>query len=271
MTAFVARAFLCAAALAVVADVAAAQRDRGEYGRLRGMMGDQSEFYQHPEFRGNTPYDGRFTFARIKWRGYAHFTNQGPGWSHDYPRAESHLMRIMMEITSLRPFIESDKAVGGNVLALDDPELFKYPVAYLSEPGGWFPTEKEVLGLRNYLTKGGFIIFDDFSGRDWMNFVQQMTRVLPQGRVVQLDTKHPIFDAFFKVDLSMLASQFGRPPVYFGIFQDNDPKKRLIAIINYENDVGEFWEWSGQGYSPVPISNEAYKLGVNYIIYALTH
>ncbi len=120
-------------------DAVLAQRNRGEYGRMRGMLGDANEFYQHPEFRGNTPYDGRFTFARIKWRGFGHFTNQGPGWSHDYPRAESHLMRIMMEITSLRPFIESDKAVGGNVLALDDPDLFKYPVAYLSEPGAWFP------------------------------------------------------------------------------------------------------------------------------------
>ena len=73
-------------AMLTAADVATAQRDRGEFGRMRGMMGDQNEFYQHPEFRGNTPYDGRFTFARIKWRGFAHFTNQGPGWSHDYPR-----------------------------------------------------------------------------------------------------------------------------------------------------------------------------------------
>lgn len=265
----IARAALLIALCAPIA--AEGQRRGGEYGRMRGMLGDANEYYKHPEFRGNTRYDGRFTFARIMWRGYSHFTEQGPGWSHDYPRAESHLMRIMREITSMRPFIESDDAIGGNVLTLDDPDLFKYPVAYMSEPGGWFPDEKDVLALRNYLMKGGFIIFDDFSGRDWMNFQAQMQRVLPTSRIVRLDESHPIFDAFFKVNLSMLGQQYGRPPEYFGIFQDNDPRKRLIAIINYENDVGEYWEWSGRGFSPVPISNEAYKLGVNYIIYALTH
>ena len=248
-----------------------AQRERGGFGRMRQMLGDQNEFYQHPDFRGNVPYDGRFTFARIKYRGYAHFTNQGPGWSHDYPRAEMHLMRIMREITSLRPFIESPLAIGGNVFALDDPELMKFPIAYFSEPGGWMPTDAEVMGFRNYLQKGGFVIFDDFQGpSDWMNFTQQMQRVLPGARIVPLDATHPIFDAFFKINLDLLGQQYNTRPVYYGIFQGNDPKKRLMAIINFENDVGEYWEWSDRGFSPVP-SNEAYKLGVNYLIYALTH
>lgn len=247
------------------------RRGRGGFGRIREMLGDANEYYVPPDFRGNVPYDGRFTFARIKYRGYAHFTNQGPGWSHDYPRAESHLMRIMREITSLRPFIESDLAIGGNIFALDDPELMKYPVAYFSEPGGWLPTEPEVLGFRKYLQKGGFVIFDDFQGPgDWMNFTRQMQRVLPNARIVQLEASHPIFDSFFRIDLSLLGQQYNTRPIYYGIYQDNDPKKRLIAIINFENDVGEYWEWSDRGFSPVP-SNEAYKLGVNYLIYALTH
>jgi hypothetical protein len=95
--------------------------------------------------------------------------------------------------------------------------------------------------------------------------------VLPAGRIVQLDATHPIFDAFFKVDLSLMErGGYRGTPVYFAIFQDNDPKKRIMAIINYNNDIGEYWQWSDRGFSPVP-SNEAYKLGVNYIIYALTH
>lgn len=247
------------------------RRGRGGFGRMREMLGDANEYYVPPDFRGNVPYDGRFTFARIKYRGFAHFTNQGPGWSHDYPRAESHLMRIMREITAMRPFIESDLAVGGNIFALDDPELMKYPVAYFSEPGGWSPTDGEVLGFRKYLQKGGFVIFDDFSGpSDWMNFTHQMQRVLPGVRVVPLERSHPIFDSFFKINLDLIGAQYGSPPVYYGIYQDNDPKKRLIAIVNFENDVGEMWEWSDRGFSPVP-STEAYKLGVNYLIYALTH
>jgi len=45
--------------------------------------------------------------------------------------------------------------IGGAIVGLDEPELFKYPVAYLSEPGGWFPTPAEVKGLRNYILKAG--------------------------------------------------------------------------------------------------------------------
>ena len=249
----------------------AADAQRRGFGRMREMLGDENEYYRHPDFAGNARYDGRFTFARIKYRGYGGFTNQGPGWSHDYPRAEAHLMRIMKELTTLRPFIEAGSIIGGNVFALDDPELMRYPVAYFSEPGHWHPTEEEVAGFRRYLAKGGFVIFDDFEGPGhWMNFTMQMKRVLPSARIVPLEPTHPIFDAFFKINLALIEGQYRGIPTYYGIFQDNDPKKRLMAIINFENDVGEMWEWSTQGFSPVP-SNEAYKLGVNYLIYALTH
>ena len=267
------RTLLLATGLCVVAGGLPAQV--GDFGRTRRMLGDPNEFYTPPEFRGNAKYDGRFTFARIKYRGYGHFTNEGPGWSHDYPRAESHFMRIMKEITTMNPFIESAQVVGGNILALDDPELFKYPVAYLSEPGGWFPTDSEIVGLRNYMLKGGFVIVDDFDGgsmdRDWNNFVMQMRRALPRDTIAHLDGSHPIFDAFFKIDLSLMErGGYRGTPVYYAIFQDNDPRKRIMMIINFNNDIGEYWQWSDQGFSPVP-SNEAYKLGVNYIIYALTH
>jgi len=140
-------------------------------------FGDPNEYYVPPAFHGNAPYDGRFTFARIKYRGYAHFTDEGPGWSHDYPRSDVHLMKIMREVTALRPFVQRGEIVGGNIFALDDPELMKYPVAYFSEPGGWQPNDKEVAGFRNYLLKGGFVIFDDFGEMrgfdqgDWLNTV----------------------------------------------------------------------------------------------------
>ena len=265
----IARSFVLLCGLLAPIAVAGAQRDF--FDRSRGMLGDPNEYYKPPEFRGNTKYDGRFTFARIKYRGYAHFTNEGPGWAHDYPRAESHFMRIMRELTTMDPFIESSAAVGGNIFALDDPELFRYPVAYLSEPGGWFPTDQEVAGLRSYLLKGGFLIVDDFGGtRDWMNFTAQMQRVLPSARPVELNGDHPIFDSFFKIDLALLEHGYRGMPSYFGIFQGNDPTKRIMAIVNFNNDIGDYWEWSDRGFDPLP-SNEAYKLGVNYLIYALTH
>jgi hypothetical protein len=262
-------ALLGVAAAMTEAEAALAQR-RGEFGRgRRGADGDG--FYMPYAWAGNTAYDGRFTFARIKYRGAGH----GVGWAHDYPRAESHFMRIIREITAIRPFVESGPIVGGNVIALDDPELMKYPVAYLSEPGGWYPNDKEVLGLRNYLRKGGFLIVDDFDGgsmnRDWYHFVGEMGKVFPGAQLVEMSQTHPIFDAFFRIDFNRLVSYgTGDRPGYYGIFKDNDPGKRVMVIVNFNQDMGDYWEWSDRGFNIAP-TNEAYKLGVNYLIYALTH
>jgi hypothetical protein len=258
----------------LIAGAAAPAAAQGNFGRMRQMLGDANEYWTPPDFRGNVPYSGRFTFARVKYRGYGHFSGrEGPGWSHDYPRAESHLMRIMREITTMKPFLQFGDMVGGVILALDDPELFRYPVAYLSEPGGWDPNDREIAGLRNYLLKGGFLIVDDFDGwgsdQDLLSFQHHMKRALPGHRLVEIDGAHPIFDSFFRIDLSLL--QRRQQPVYYAIFQDNDPRKRMMAIINYNNDIGEWWQWSDRGFAPVAVSNEAYKLGVNYLIYALTH
>src|SRR5262249_25157746 len=187
------------------------------------------------------------------------------------------LMKIMREVTLLRPFVQRGDIVGGNILKLDDPELMKYPVGYFSEPGGWFPNDKEVEGLRNYLLKGGFVIFDDFGQMrgygqaDWLNTVQQMQRVLPGAQIVPLDDHHPIFHSFYDIKLDVIRQTYRGIPVYYGIYEDNDPNKRVLAILNYNNDIGEFWEFSDEGFDPIAITNEAYKLGVNYIMYALTH
>ena len=63
----------------------------------------------------------------------------------------------------------------------------------------------------------------------------------------------------------------GHHPVFYGMFEGNDPNKRLLAIANYNNDISEYWEYSDTGFAPVSETNEAYKLGVNYLVYGLTH
>ena len=271
----VARAELRVACL-VAAIVAAPATLHAQRGMMR-YFGDPNEYYTPPAFHGNAKYDGRFTFARIKYRGYAHFTDEGPGWSHDYPRSDVHFMKIMREVTALRPFVQRGDIVGGNIFALDDPELMKYPIAYFSEPGGWSPNDKEVAGFRNYLLKGGFVIFDDFGEMrgfdqgDWLNTVTQMQRVIPGVQLVRLDASHPIFHAFYDIGLDVIGRTYRGIPAYYGIFENNDPKRRLLAILNYNNDIGEYWEFSDEGFDPIALTNEAYKLGVNYLIYALTH
>jgi hypothetical protein len=229
----------------------------------------------------NAAYDGRFTFVRVNYQtapgGY--WYNGWPAWAHGYPLAEQNLMRIMKEISLL-----AARTAEINTVALDDPELFRYPVAYIIEVGWWTLSESEALALRAFLLKGGFLIVDDFKvagfaggfgngGGGWPVFEENMKRVLPGVRFFEMNASHPIYHVFFEIpslDIVPQAYNAGQP-IFRGIYEDNDPKKRLMVIVNYNTDISQFWEWSGTGLRPIDDTNEAYKLGVNYVMYGLTH
>ena len=211
----------------------------------------------------NVKYDGRFTFVRLRYQ-----ERYSTGWAFDYPAMERHFMKVVKEITTVGPTVD-----GSNIYNMDDPELHRFPMAYLSEPGYWVMSDEEAKGLREYLLKGGFLFVDDFMGREWYNFEEQMLRVLPGAQIVPMDVSHPVFDSFFHLK-SLDMTYPNRPSIkaeFHGIFEDNDPAKRLMAVANFDNDVPEYWEWSGRGLFPFDASNEAYKLGVNYVIYGYTH
>ena len=214
---------------------------------------------------------GGLTVARLRWGSDLPRSSYGfrSAWNHDYPRAEQHLSLIVRELTLAR--IRTDRNV---VLALDDPDLFSYPIVMMWEPGFWNLTDREAETFRAYLLKGGFAVFEDFDGpAQWRVFESQIRRVLPDGKLVRLDQSHAIFDTFFRIhDIHAIVHPMsGIRPSYYGVFEDNDPAKRLMVVANFDNDVPEYWEWSGEGFFPFDTSNEAYKLGVNYVIYGLTH
>jgi hypothetical protein len=240
--------------------------------------GPRGPFHERP----NIPYDGQFTFVRVKYTtAPGGFWYGGwPAWGHGYPLAEQNLMRIMNEVSYLNPYIEEI-----NTLTLDDPELFRYPIAYIIEVDWWAMTDPEAAALRTYIQKGGFVIVDDFKprrfrggigdgfGSGWDVFEADMRRALPGAQFVDLDASHPIFHSFFEIDRLDIVPQayiVGRP-IFRGLFEDNDQNKRLQMIVNYNTDISQYWEWSGTGLRPIDDTNEAYKLGVNYIIYGLTH
>jgi hypothetical protein len=261
--------------VALVAIALAAALFAQDFG-FRGF-GYRGRFRIYP----NTTYDGRFTFVRLR---YAHLPGGDwyggwPAWSHGYPLAEQNLMRIMNEVSYLGAHTEEI-----NELTLDDPELLKYPVAYIIEVGWWDMTDREAEGLRNYLAKGGFLIVDDFKerfrgfggdtgGHQWELFESYLKRVLPGVRIFPMDASHPIFHSFFEIDDLDIVPQayIAGKPIFRGVYEDNDQGRRLQIIINYNTDVSQFWEWSGTGLRPIDQTNEAYKLGVNYIVYGLTH
>jgi Domain of unknown function (DUF4159) len=273
-----ARVALIVAALFVIGtSVAGAQGGGRRNGGFQQYFGSPDEFYTPPEWTGNPVYDGRVTFVRLKYRGFEHWSGGvrgGAGWAHDYPLAESHFARIMLAISTMRPFVEAPPVFGSTILALDDPMLMKYPVAWLSEPGGWHMTPSEVAGFRKYITKGGFIIFDDMGcctppNVDLANLVVEWKKAFPDAKLMDLPTTHPVFDSFFKIDFSKAKGYYGRIELY-AFYEDNDPKKRILAVVNNNQDLGDWMEWSDTGFNVTP-ANEAYKLAVNYFVYALTH
>ncbi len=248
---------LAATALLAATSVALMGQDGRGFGRSRRPVVIDT---------GKAEYDGRFSFVRLRYGPTGdQFMRREPTWAHDFPRADFHFMKILGEITFTRTFVDQ-----GNILRLDDPDLALFPIAYMSEPGFWTMGEEEMAGLRAYLQKGGFVIFDDFRENHMDNLVAQMRRVLPQATWRPLDATHPIFHSFFEINSLDVEGYYG-PAEWTGIFEDNDPAKRLMAVANYNHDLGEMWEFSDTGMLPIDVSNEAYKFGVNYVVYAMTH
>jgi hypothetical protein len=211
------------------------------------------------------PYDGRFTIVRL-W--YPHYG----GWAYDYPDMEQNFTLILKDMTYVRP-----RPDGSGILRMDDPELMKFPIAYLSEPGYWYPTDGEAQGLRTYLGKGGFLIVDDFHFEgEWRVFETAMRKVLPGARIERLPETHPVFNTFFAIESLEVPypgrlGERGLTGEFYGIHEGNDSSKRLMVVINYNMDIGDYMEHSGRGFYAVDPTNEAFKFGVNYVIYGLTH
>ncbi|MBI4455572.1 MAG: DUF4159 domain-containing protein [Acidobacteria bacterium] len=211
---------------------------------------------------------GEFHFARIVFHTLDDSRNfqDMPPWAHDYPRADRHLLKILAEVTHLRSSGE-----GYQLVTLEDDQIFKYPWAYVCEVGYMNLTDKEAATLRAYLDRGGFVVVDDFRGaQEWNNFTTQMRKVYPDRGFEQLQLNHPIFQCFYNIKTLEMVPPYAQylEPAFYGM---SDEKGRLQMIVNFNNDIGEYWEWSDEGWMPISLSNEAYKYGVNYVIYALTH
>lgn len=220
------------------------------------------------------PYDGSWTFVRIRtMSGFGRLGRLAryAGWAHDYPDAERNFSQIMNEFTAVRARMVSS---GGNVLTFQDPRLHKFPIAYVSEPDEWQTNEAEAAALREYLLKGGFVIFDDFFKREMPNLVRQMARVFPELRFLPMDGSEEIWHSFFSLEPTEIVLEGPRKngtPDFYGLYENNDKSQRMYAIAGAGADIGDLWEWSHRGFYPVDPTNEAYGIGINYIIYAFTH
>jgi hypothetical protein len=214
----------------------------------------------------NKPPDTEFIFAR--WH-YGTGRYRGDGWSHDYPTAEEHILQIMKE-TSL---INVEK-VSYKVLELGSPEIFKYPFSYVSEPGEMNLTEEEVINLREYINRGGFVMVDDFGGqgggdREFQAFRRNLLRAFPERELFVLTDDHELLHNFYDIDsLQTEHPMTGVKSVFFGY---PDGHGGLSMVVCYNNDVGDYWEFIDYPHYAVKPSAEALKLGLNFVLYSMTH
>src|SRR5262245_49582702 len=205
------------------------------------------------------------------------FPPQSMGWGMDYPGADCKFMGGIHRLTGLH--VHPDP----NVVEILDDKLFDFPYAYIVEPGGMDLTPKEAARLREYLLRGGFLHVDDFwGGRERRNLEYQMQKVFPDRRLELLPLSHEVFHTFFDIDEIIQVPGQGngcyggptwerpdeRDPRIYGI---SDDKGRLMVVVTYNSDLGDAWEYMDLSCYPEKYSGEAYRIGLNFMIYAMTH
>lgn len=223
----------------------------------------------------------QWRFVRIKYNYTTEGTRipqdfYGEPWFIDGPAAEQNLSRRLKTATS----IDVQDPI---VLTLSDPRLFTFPWIYFVEPGNLKLSETDAQTLREFLLRGGTAYFDDFHGPfEWAHFADEMKKVFPEREIVDFPKTHPVFSCFYKIEGypqiaglgSFLAGRSwekgGFVPHLRTIFDDNG---RAMLFINWNTDMGDGWEWSNAEDYPgyIKYTSMAYRMGINEIVYALTH
>jgi Domain of unknown function (DUF4159) len=216
-------------------------------------------------------------FICPEFGGSAFFPRQGWGWATDYPGGDCKFMGGIHRLTGIHVHPHP------NVIAILDEDLFKFPYVYAVEVGGMYLSDQEAERLREYLLRGGFLHVDDFWGL-WQkaNFEAQMRKVFPDRQMVQLALSHEIFHTFFDIDSVIQVPNMnngcsGAPtwqsaddkvPRIYGISDDSG---RLMVVVTYNSDLGDAWEYMDLDCYPEMYSGAAYRMGLNFMIYAMTH
>lgn len=219
--------------------------------------------------------------ARLVFSNGPH-SNWGPGrpwWRIDWPSAEYFFTDGLLRYTSI------DAATDSVHIDLHDESLFDYPWLFAQQVGRWQLGETEVAALREYLLRGGFLVVDDFHGpSEWQVFERVMQRVLPDYRIDDLEASDPLMNVLYELDQNTqipgrrhLRSAGGgqvrvemphTPARWRGI---HDDQGRLMVAVNFNMDMGDAWEHADDPVYPVPMTSLAYRFGINYVVYAMTH
>jgi hypothetical protein len=222
--------------------------------------------------------NAEFHMARLEYASFGCAGSRGscnPWWRIDYPLADAHFLPAVGRMTRIQVSADSCR------VTLAEDQLFDYPWLFLQQPGSgdWHPRGEELDRLREYLLRGGFLVVDDFhNDYEWASFASAMRDVLPERPIVDIPDDDPLMSILFSLDKRTQIPGdrhlgYGRiymegPPHWRGIYDDDG---RLMVAINHNADMGDAWEHADDPHYPTAMTATAYRFGVNYVIYAMTH
>jgi hypothetical protein len=215
---------------------------------------------------------------RVRWGAYFDWREGGTSWTQDYPRADRHFAQALRRLTRL-----SVRSVEQPANPDDLNDFYNWPWMNAGEMGDWKLTPTEAATIREYLLRGGFMMFDDFWGpEEYARFDESMKLIFPDRPVVEIDNKDAIFHSVYDLDdrvqvlgdwcvhFSMQCQQraVGTQAHWMGVYDD---KNRVMIAISFNSDIGDAWEWADGPQYPEKMAGLAIRIGVNYVVYSMTH
>lgn len=228
---------------------------------------------------------GGFTFCRLRYT-QTRREQRGQGWRTDYPNADRNLTIRLSQLTTTAPSAWSDGEPGFAIVSAVDPELFRCPFLFSSDVGTLTFSEEEVVNLRAFLQKGGFLWADDFWGTPaWRHWSEQIQRVFPEFPIEDLPLEHPLFSIVYHVqeipqipsiqywrESGGRTSELGAQSATPRLRAIRDDTGRILVLMSHNTDIADGWEREGEDYGFFArFSPEAYALGTNILVWMMTH
>ncbi|MFN3323219.1 MAG: DUF4159 domain-containing protein [Bryobacteraceae bacterium] len=238
----------------------------------RSLLFDDDDAPIPPDYNEKT----EFAFARLRYPSvrFGYWGSRG-AWTTDYPKADRQFLQGLRRLTRVHARSMEQ------VVDLDSDEIFNWPWVYAVEVGHWDLSDAQCKKLREYLLRGGFLMVDDFHGTvEWEIFMASMARVFPDRPVVDMDGKDPAFHVLYDLEerfqvpgiqylySGRMYERDGVEAAWRGIYDD---RGRLMVAICHNMDLGDAWEHADEPQYPERWASLAYRVAINYIIYAMTH
>ena len=215
-----------------------------------------------------------YAFARLRYRSGGGGRRRG-GWGTDSNKAEQHFVQGVRRLT--RVHTRSSE----QIIDIEGTDMYDWPWLYAVEVGRWYLTDAHARRLRDYIDRGGFLMVDDFHGTyEWDAFMESLARAFPDRAVEDIADTDQIFHLMY--DLGKRHQVPGRQYIYSGQTYERDgveprwraiydSKGRIIVAICHNMDLGDAWEWADDPRYPEPFASLAYRIGINYLVYSMTH